>query len=307
MKATGAWERSALTFVAFFAAVIFGIFFLYAGLKDKPAENLGPIGDWFGGMLNPMIAFLALVGLAKSVSLQRQTLSETTEGLSKQHALQQKQLSRQTFFDLLALRSEAVDSIEWVSGPEKFRGRSAVNALLKSLDETAQGLTLADIEDDLKNWGVPLECPDTAKPHVAIFATFYSGEFSDSATSWHQTILVGESQWANLEAVLGHVFRATYQVLKFVYENTDFTDSEKKNLANYLRAQMSEGEFALFALTALTKIGQKSRAASVAFHLYEGRLYSIPWARGLSALFDRKLLPNKDFASRFGYFPLKEK
>lgn len=307
MKATGGWERSALTFVAFFAAVIFGIFLLYAGLNGKPAENLGPIGDWFGGMLNPLIAFLALIGLAKSVSLQRETLSETTDGLAKQHALQQKQLSRQTFFDLLALRSEAVESIEWVSGPEKFRGRSAVNALLKSLDETSQNLTLASIEDDLKKWKVPLECPSTAKPRVAVFATFYSGESSSYATSWHQSILAGESQWANLEAMLGHVFRATYQVLKFVYESTDFTDAEKKNLANYLRAQMSEGEFALFALTALTSIGQKSRAASIAFHLYEDRLYSIPWAKGLSSLFDRKLLINRNFASRLGYFPLKEK
>lgn len=40
-------------------------------------DTNGQIGDFFGGILNPLIAFLALVWIAKGVLMQKQELEET--------------------------------------------------------------------------------------------------------------------------------------------------------------------------------------------------------------------------------------
>lgn len=280
------------------------IFVSYKG--ESSANSLGPIGDWFGGFLNPLIAFLALVGLIKSLSIQRETLRKTTEGLNDQISLQRKQASRQTFFDLLNLRATAVNAIAWTDATQPVEGRSAAKAILKNLTSAASDLTVEDVQLDLDAWEVPADCPDVAKPYIAVFATYYSGNPLSYATAWSHFLPESDKDNSldHLESELGHVFRATYQVLKFAYECPDFSEKEKQDLANYLRAQMSEDEFVLFALTALTSIGKKSRAIAIAFDLYEDRLYSVPWATELRHLFARVDPKNKEFASRLGYVAL---
>jgi hypothetical protein len=295
------WEYLPIGVVVIAFIVLTLFFFGYQGGKE-PA-GLGPTGDWFGGFLNPLIAFLALVGLLRSLVIQRETLRKTTQGLNDQISLQRKQASRQTFFDLLNLRATAVNAIAWIESEQLVKGRSATKAILKTLEAVARDIKVEEIQDDLDLWQVPQNCPGAAKPYIALFATFYSGNPLSDVTSWsHFLSDKGDGySLSNLESELGHVFRATYQVLKFTYECSDFSEKEKQDLANYLRAQMSEDEFALFALTALTSIGKKSRAAAIAFDLYEDRLYSIPWATELRDLFERSDLQNQKFAAECGY------
>lgn len=294
-------------FVGAVAIAFIVLALIFLGYKENGSANgLGPIGDWFGGFLNPLIAFLALVGLIKSLSIQRETLRKTTEGLNDQIYLQRKQASRQTFFDLLNLRAMAVNSIAWTDAAQPVEGRSATKAILKSLESAARDFASKDVQIYLDAWEVPKDCPDVAKPYIAVFATFYSGNPLSSDTAGGRFLPESDkySSLDHLESELGHIFRATYQVLKFAYECPDFSEKEKQDLANYLRAQMSEDEFVLFALTALTSIGKKSRAIAIVFDLYEDRLYSVPWATKLRPLFARSDQKNKELASHLGYVAL---
>jgi hypothetical protein len=281
---------------------------LHEILNFREAAAWGQFGDFMGGILNPVIAFFALLGLVMSVKIQRQTLQSTTDGLEDQLAIQQKQLSKQTFFDLLRLRTESINSLEWEFEKNTYRGRAAIKAIIKMLGKVAQKLPSkdADVQKELKFWNVPIECPEEAKPYVAIFSAFYSRDPVSYSTAWLMADAEDEEQLGHLEGELGHVFRATYQVLKFVYESSDFEDKDKTDLVNYLRAQMSEAEFALFALTAVTSIGEKSRAISIAFDLYQNRLLSIDWAKNLKLLFDPNDKRNADFAEKMEY-PLLSK
>lgn len=54
-------------------------------------ENNGQIGDFFGGILNPLIAFLALIWIAKGVKMQKQELEETKKALEESARAQHKQ------------------------------------------------------------------------------------------------------------------------------------------------------------------------------------------------------------------------
>lgn len=267
---------------------------------SKSPEAWGQLGDYIGGLLNPLIAFFALLGLVKSVTIQRRTLQSTTDGLHAQLAVQRKQQDKQTFFDLLSLRAESLDSVEWELDGKTVRGRAAIKAILKTLTSVTQEISIADIQEDLDKWNVPLECPEAAKRYVALFSTFYSRDTDSFSATW-QLAVEEEGRLGHLEDELGHVFRATYQVLKFVYECPDFDLKDKTDLVNYLRAQMSESEFALFALTAVTSIGEKSRGVSIAFDLYQNRLLSIAWASELKQLFDPCISTNVVFAEQMGY------
>ncbi|MEJ5028808.1 hypothetical protein [Comamonas sp. MYb69] len=64
------------------AACLVGGYLVYFGLilgqnPAKDADKWGTFGDFFGGLLNPIVAFAAFFWLTESVKLQKQELAET--------------------------------------------------------------------------------------------------------------------------------------------------------------------------------------------------------------------------------------
>lgn len=300
----------------------------------KFLSKLGPIGDYIGGLLNPLVALSALVGLIFSIRVQRETLKATRDGL-------REQLDQDNFFILLSNREAAIESLELKrKSNEKdeiehvFRGRTALREILQYIDDRADkiepekrhlnwlklvfrgaresSLNIEQFKIVNKHFEIPNTLNGEIGIRVGIFAILYSG--NSESIIWNSKGI--SNQIANellefkkihelnsIEELLGHIFRSTYQVLKFVHRS-DFSKEKKKDLINYLRAQMSEAEFATFALTALTAIGSKSRGAAIAFNLYEKRLLSSSWARPLASYFDPTRLDNYKLATDLGYLPL---
>ncbi len=108
--------------------IILGLYIAY--FKNLSVTNdsatWGTFGDYLGGTLNPIISFLALIGLLYTIHQQAQEMQATREEL-KQAAEQQRQQveqqSRQseifnlqqfesTFFSLLEQHNKAVEKIE---------------------------------------------------------------------------------------------------------------------------------------------------------------------------------------------------
>ncbi|UJB19234.1 MULTISPECIES: hypothetical protein [Lysobacter] len=88
-------KRSTLFAVALIVLVVavyliwFGVF-NPGGMSPDPAV-WGQFGDYVGGILNPLIAFLAFYWLTKSVLLQRQELQETKDALKSSAESQARQ------------------------------------------------------------------------------------------------------------------------------------------------------------------------------------------------------------------------
>lgn len=257
--------------------------------------KLGPVGDYIGGLLNPFVAICAFAGLLKSISIQRETLRKTREDA-------RRQLDQENFYELLRSRDNAVNSIEWKKKDGSIaRGRAAIKDILSLVHQYAKDVNLNEIAVDLAAWEIPEELSPHLKKRVALFAILYSGQAASEEGAWSQYVLEEEHELDNLEELLGHIFRSTYQILKFVYNSPSFDRAKKEDLVNYLRAQMSEVEFLAFALTGCTSIGVKSRALAISLNLYERRLHSIHWATSLRSLFDPKISKNSELASKIGY------
>lgn len=123
-----------LIFVAiFFGSVLYGVYtdnfssLFPVGIDDKDQRaSWGALGDFFGGLLNPILTFLSLVLLAVTLrlnqielSLSRQELVETrkevansSKALSEQAESLELQNFESTFFRMLELYNNRVDSLK---------------------------------------------------------------------------------------------------------------------------------------------------------------------------------------------------
>ncbi|MBI1451612.1 MULTISPECIES: hypothetical protein [Acinetobacter] len=97
---------------------------------DTPRNALGAFGDFMGGLLNPLFAFLSLMGVLWTLKLTREGLSENRELISAQlekQALQQFESIYLYSLDQLNILSKKIDHEklneivkEKMNPPEKF-------------------------------------------------------------------------------------------------------------------------------------------------------------------------------------------
>ncbi|OZI44718.1 hypothetical protein CEK29_08420 [Bordetella genomosp. 5] len=107
-----------LTVPAAYFAWWHGIAELPINVTDPAAW--GAFGDFFGGLLNPVVAFLALFWLTRSIQIQRTELRETRRAMSEQSATLDKQRFEDTFFALLDQHNKVLDSLSARSVYEDF-------------------------------------------------------------------------------------------------------------------------------------------------------------------------------------------
>lgn len=77
-------------------AIVITLYFVRFGIVlgepfSDDVEVWGQFGDYVGGALNPLIAFLAFYWLTQSIQLQREELSETKKALQESAQAQRKQ------------------------------------------------------------------------------------------------------------------------------------------------------------------------------------------------------------------------
>lgn len=81
-----------IIFVFVILAYVGKLWLLSGGALADDPEAWGQFGDYVGGLLNPLIAFLAFYWLTQSVLLQKQELAETKEALKDSALSQSKQV-----------------------------------------------------------------------------------------------------------------------------------------------------------------------------------------------------------------------
>lgn len=84
-------------------------------------EKLGAFGDFVGGLLNPLLAFLVLMVLLATTKLQKKELSETRSELRKTADISQQQAFEATFFNLMKLINENVRATKvWDGSKDQY-------------------------------------------------------------------------------------------------------------------------------------------------------------------------------------------
>ena len=179
-------------------------------------SGFGEWGDFFGGVLNPILTFLTFMGLLITIVIQQKELRESRRELkrSADALLEQVANSRQqnfetTFFQMLATHNRIVDSIDLVSEDGKVtRGRDCFVVFYRRLRKSFNGRKDKQYVSN--------------KEKMAL--QFAYKEF-----------------WNDHQLELGHYFRFLYNVLRFINES-GFSDGPYIRL---IRAQLSDQELLL--------------------------------------------------------------
>lgn len=97
------WWRSAPAFVVYSVLLLMllaaGVYLIRFGIPSTSSgltggrDAWGQLGDYFGGLMNPVVALAALVLLAWSIRIQKQELAETRAAL-EESAKSQAQMAR---------------------------------------------------------------------------------------------------------------------------------------------------------------------------------------------------------------------
>ena len=236
--------------------ILWAVYLFIIWISNWPLEkNKGEFGDTFGA-LNALFAGLAFAGVIYAIllqqrelklqreelELQRKELEDTRveiRGQKEQLAAQNQTLQHQnfesSFFQLLTMHSEIVNSMKTPS--DKPSGRECFRSLLISLQNT---LEIA-IDRNL--------------PQTEVFNTTYEEEF-----------------FSQFQPYVGHYFQHLYNIVKFVHEHEFFDEKEfkeKKRYTNFIRAQLSSNELGLLFYHGLSDRGAKFKDLVEEYALFE--------------------------------------
>ncbi|WP_440779486.1 putative phage abortive infection protein [Pseudomonas syringae] len=213
------------------------------------AQHWGQIGDFIGGILNPLLSFCALMAVLYNLSLQREELALARKDAREAQRIQNNQSTifetqnfESVFFRLLDVHSKLADSVRISRrGGEGIVGYAAFSFAAKRYSSTLTRLESMDVKVEAKE----------AKVRE------YGQRFIDDEAGG-----------------FGHYFRNIYQILKYVdglghsaagslgkqpvgmeIRRTVRLYRRQRDYANMLRAQLSEDEVTCLYLNCLSRQG----------------------------------------------------
>ena len=221
--------------------VIFWFAFVIEWFPWWVTDKRGQFGDSFG-VVNALFSGLAFAGVIcaillqkKELELQRNELEATRAEITGQKETLQKQNFESSFFQLLGMHSEIVNSMEMPR--ENLSRRECFRSLRGSLQNT---LEIAI---------------DQGRPNTEVFNAVYEEEF-----------------FSTFQPYVGHYLRHLYNVVKFVHEHEFFDRKEfkeKKRYTNFIRAQLSSNELGVLFYNCLSGRGAKFKELVEKYALFE--------------------------------------
>jgi uncharacterized membrane protein len=189
--------------------------------------NAGTFGDFFGGMLNPLLTFLTFIALCITMIMQRVQLHDAKKEARTNSVAARLQAFETTFFNLIQLHNQIVQEL-----------RFDIIEMSKAWDATA-GAVQSNLHYQVKN------DPDSVGAGRQAFARMF--QFFSLATKGArmESRVVGYS-WIQTRHnhLFGHYFRNLYQILKFIKSSAaQMGDSlDPFFYSSILRAQLSANE-----------------------------------------------------------------
>ncbi len=207
------------------------IAFAQNGWSRNP-DAWGQLGDYIGGLLNPLVAGFALMALVVSVRLQKAELAATRKELEnsrlaiqEQAATAEQQRKEQRFFDFLNIYRSTVDSIQ-------FEMESKTGSVISLQGKRAFRLLTTD------QHGNPLRELSQYFSRNEVWDKYFAIDLSGREVEL----------WENASPVLDHYFRAIFSILR---ESEPTLGEDCWRYTKLLRAQLSRDEVNLIAMNLL--------------------------------------------------------
>jgi hypothetical protein len=224
------WLMILIASIALIIISSFGYFYFSKhNLIDvsKKVDELGQMGDFFGGIINPTLAFLSFCLLLITIKIQSKELKSSTEELKKSSKALKKQSKslkiqnfETTFFNLINLHNKLVDNFNFKKYSFNFLHNNKLNFDLRESNifykEEAFNEICKDIDLISKNDNL-------------------------NFTKLNE---VYDLYYIEKQHVLNKYFDNIHQIFKFI-SDSKFNENEKKKYSDIFRVQFSQDELKL--------------------------------------------------------------
>ncbi|WGE51278.1 putative phage abortive infection protein [Actinobacillus equuli subsp. haemolyticus] len=220
--------------ITIFAIVIFSSLVLYSFNKDF--ENLGPIGDYFGGLLNPILGFCSLFLLLYTINLQLKSIRIQAKELK----LTRKEL--QATKEELARSAEAQENSSKILKQQQFESTffALLNQIISSISKFNE---LHLIKNESKGMKANNRIINDISTIYETIWVFREGRKLDII----RTLEKAQEELNQSDQNLPSIFLLIYQTLKLI-DQTYSNIEEAKKYTNMLRACLSIDILHLFAI-----------------------------------------------------------
>ncbi|MCM8743160.1 putative phage abortive infection protein [Pseudomonas koreensis] len=247
-------------------SVIALLFVLDIWLVNREESVAGVFGDFFGGVLNPILTFLTFLGLIVTIVVQRHDLRLSRVEYEKTSQALTVQSVENSFFNTLELHNKIVDNLKFdlssLSGSAYLERLSNISKYLKALNVGREGSEYVRRigSNDMKGEAI------SSIGTVTVFegrAAFH--EILKYLTNGAATPKQIFSRYMQIQTehnhIVGHYFRNLYQILKMIdrYDDSVVSVENKFKYASLLRAQLSTKELALLFINCLDNVCDKGQ------------------------------------------------
>ena len=280
--------------------IVIFMYMLFIGIvNDKllVITDLGAIGDFFGGLLNPTFSLLALFALLATIKIQskalkvssdelvnsRKELEYTRKELSRSASAQEEQsesIKLQNDYTKQQINFQKNQYAEEITNKKTEHGLFMQNqeaqgklAQRQSFEETffkmlnihtniVNSLQFSSslnrrINDNIGNYTVQYTLYRNPEAKGQEIIGMISKDF-DELLKNHSNLNITNQVYLlfheKIEEVVGHYFRNIYQVLKYIKTNEI---ENKKFYSNLFRAQFTKGELKLLFYNCISDIGNE--------------------------------------------------
>ncbi|MCG3675602.1 putative phage abortive infection protein [Aliarcobacter butzleri] len=240
-------------------------------------DKLGAFGDFFGGMINPLLTFCTFMALLMTIILQQKELSLTREELSETkkatkdsaQALREQSNSLKiqnfetTFFSMINLHNQIINNVDLLKlrNPAGHEPAQKLKLTDKEINGELQATkTKASPEKyyyTILDEKVDIEEDNDYNGKKAILKLF---EICNAYIKQKESKNIKElydNFYKEYNVIIGHYFRNFYQILKFVNKKYKNKYKKQKFYTNILRAQLSNAELGLLLINAISDHGSK--------------------------------------------------
>jgi hypothetical protein len=235
MKIKG-YVYAAITLIITVYLIYFVQFYFVLGYEvSNDSADWGQLGDYAGGVLNPLLSFVTIVLLIKSLSLQHEANSSLRKEIKNSEKIEKLRSFEVLFFNLISAQKDLFESFkikitEENTTSNQLVGTKAVIAIEEKIEamrksgETDQEITdyLSDLDEHDQIFGV-----SRAFYILVMVVTEKLSDangFSSGDRSAHYKTLVNFTDFAQLRLVMMCVQFMDYEPTKYIRTSHEFTN-----------------------------------------------------------------------------------
>lgn len=215
------------------ASYVINFYFLLGYGVSQETSTWAEFGDFFGGVLNPVLSFLALVLLIKSLSLQNEANASLRKELNNNEKTEKLKSFESLFFNMISFQKELFDSfsVEVVDGETNTLNK--VKAVIYIENEVEKMRSSGCEKVDISQYIDDLDADDQI---FGLCRAFYivvmmvseklkdSDGFSTDDRKSHIRTLVNFTDFSQLRLVIICIQFMEYESVKYMRESSEFRE-----------------------------------------------------------------------------------